>query len=300
MPKISELTPASTLAGTETLPVVQSGETRKASVTNLGTFIFSPYAINTFPARASTGSLEPKPISDYGLSLVNAANANAALLSIGAQPSDATLSALAVYNANGLFTQTALDTFVARTITGTTNRITVTNGSGVLGNPTIDIASGYVAAVGNGGTGLSSLTTGNYINAASSSTMQQRTPAQVRSDLTLATGTYTPTVSATTNVDSTTPKLTNWTRNNDMVTVSGYLDVDTTAAASTSTSLQLSLPVASDFAAIEDCGGSGAGNSVNEAVFIAGNIANNTAVLNWLSASTGVRAISFHFTYRVR
>lgn len=34
-----------------------------------------------------------------------------------------------------------------------------------------------------GGTGISSLTAGNYLNAASTSTLQQRTPAQVRSDL---------------------------------------------------------------------------------------------------------------------
>ena len=57
---------------------------------------------------------------------------------------DATLNSLAAFNSNGILTQTAADTFAARTITGTTNRLTVTNGSGVSGDPTLDIAATYV------------------------------------------------------------------------------------------------------------------------------------------------------------
>jgi hypothetical protein len=60
-------------------------------------------------------------------------------LTASTQPLDATLTALAAYNTNGLLTQTAADTFAGRTITGTANKITVTDGSGVGGNPTITI-----------------------------------------------------------------------------------------------------------------------------------------------------------------
>lgn len=53
------------------------------------------------------------------------------------QPIDSTLISLASHNTNGLLTQTAADTFTGRTITGTANQITVTNGDGVSGNPTL-------------------------------------------------------------------------------------------------------------------------------------------------------------------
>lgn len=55
------------------------------------------------------------------------------------QTLDSTLTALAAYNTNGLITQTASDTFTGRTITGTANQVTVTNGDGVSGNPTLSL-----------------------------------------------------------------------------------------------------------------------------------------------------------------
>lgn len=56
----------------------------------------------------------------------------------GKQPLDSTLTALAAYNSNGIIAQTALDTFVARAITGSSS-ISVTNGDGVAGNPILSV-----------------------------------------------------------------------------------------------------------------------------------------------------------------
>lgn len=94
----------------------------------------------------------------------------------------ATSNVLSLFNlaTNGMVVRTAANTVAARTITGTTNRVTVTNGDGVAGNPTIDIAATYVGqntittlgtittgvwngttiAVANGGTGATTLTSG--------------------------------------------------------------------------------------------------------------------------------------------
>ncbi len=57
------------------------------------------------------------------------------------QAFDATLAALAAYNTDGILAQTAADTFVGRTLTGTTNEISVANGNGVSGNPTFSLPS---------------------------------------------------------------------------------------------------------------------------------------------------------------
>jgi len=62
----------------------------------------------------------------------------------GKQGADATLSALAGFNTNGLLTQTAPDTFAGRVLTGTSGEIEVDDGDGVSGNPTVSLPATVV------------------------------------------------------------------------------------------------------------------------------------------------------------
>ena len=70
------------------------------------------------------------------------------------------LAALEGLASTGIAVRTASDTWAQRTITGTTDRITITDGNGVSGNPTIDIASGYVGQASI--TTLGTITTGTW------------------------------------------------------------------------------------------------------------------------------------------
>lgn len=133
------------------------------------------YTDQVLSVAGKTGAvtLDTDDITDMsanGRSLVTAANyaAMRALLDLepgtDVQPQDATLSALAAFNSNGLLVQTAADTFVARTITGTANEIDVTNGNGGAGNPTLSLPSAltFTGKTVTGGTFAGIATSGTF------------------------------------------------------------------------------------------------------------------------------------------
>lgn len=95
-------------------------------------------------------------ITNTGAGNIAASTVQAAIneLDTEKQPLDATLTAWAAFNTNGLLTQTSADTFTGRTLTGPAAGITVSNGNGVSGNPTLALANDLAALEGLASTGF--------------------------------------------------------------------------------------------------------------------------------------------------
>ena len=75
-------------------------------------------------------------------------------LTSGYQPLDADLTAVAGLSANGLIARTGAGTAAVRSLTAPAAGITVTNGDGVSGNPTIGLANDLAGVEGITGTGF--------------------------------------------------------------------------------------------------------------------------------------------------
>ncbi|MEA9355420.1 tail fiber domain-containing protein [Bacteriovorax sp. PP10] len=122
--------------GTSWAPFGTSGATVASAQITDGTIVDADInaAANITATKLGTGVVDNTELSyidGVTSSIQTQLNAKQAL--------DATLTSLAAFNTNGILVQTAADTFTGRTIAGTANRLTVTNGDGIAGNPTIDI-----------------------------------------------------------------------------------------------------------------------------------------------------------------
>lgn len=117
---------------------------------------------------------------------------------------------------------------------------------------------------------------------------------------TLASGTYTPTLTNTTNVASSSAYACQYIRVGNTVTVSGQVDITPTAAAYTV--LGISLPIASNLAAANECAGAGS-PSTNATGYqpgaIGGDATNDRAKLTFMAPTTVTRGWFFTFTYRI-
>lgn len=138
---------------------------------------------------------------------------------------------------------------------------------------------GAVAITGGSATGLTSLslTTGAIVS-----------------------GTYTPTLTNSTNIDASTARTCQYMRIGDVVVVSGNLDIDTTAA-SVSTVLRLTLPIASNLTAINQCAGVGQSPAIfGYCAEISGDTTLDVAVLQFTNGTnTGNNRWSFIFQYQI-
>lgn len=119
-------TGSQTIAGNKTL----------SGTTTVGQLIDSGLTADTVPYANSSKQLTSSAVTPTELGYVSGVSSSIQTQLNAKQPLDATLTSLAAYNTNGILTQTAADTFTGRTITAGSG-ISVSNGDGVAGNPTI-------------------------------------------------------------------------------------------------------------------------------------------------------------------
>lgn len=176
--------PASALTGT--VPVANGGTNSSTALNNnrvmqsSGGAIVEAAAITANRALASDANGIPvhTAVTDTELGYVSGVTSAIQTQLGNKQASDATLTALAAYNTNGIVTQTAADTFAGRTITGTANRVAVTNGDGVSGNPTLDIGTDVVTLAGT-----QALTNKDYDGGTASNTSRLTLPKETTANL---------------------------------------------------------------------------------------------------------------------
>jgi hypothetical protein len=139
---------------------------------------------------------------------------------------------------------------------------------------------------------------GANLTALNGSAISSGTVAAARLPLVLTSGTYTPTLTGVVNVAASTAYLCQYLRVGSVVTVSGQVDIDPTAAGDTQ--LGLSLPVASAFATPQQCAGSAVSAAVaGQSAAILGDVANARAQVQWIAVDTANRAFSFSFQYLI-
>jgi hypothetical protein len=161
-------------ASITTLPVSKGGTGSSTALNgnrvmqSSGSTIVEAAAITANKALVSNASGIPvaSATTDTELGYVSGVTSAIQTQFTNKQPLDSTLTSLAAYNTNGLLTQTAADTFTGRTLTAGSTKVTITDGNGVAGNPTVDVAEANLnvanmtgtLAILHGGTGQTTQT----------------------------------------------------------------------------------------------------------------------------------------------
>jgi hypothetical protein len=117
----------------------------------------------------------------------------------------------------------------------------------------------------------------------------------------LLSGTYTPTLTNTTNIGTSTPYVTGYFRVGNSVTVYGKVDIDATAAGGAATELQMSLPISTNMASEEDLGGSATSDAVASLnAKIKADATTDRASFVFKALSITNDSYSFSFTYQIK
>ena len=134
-----------------------AGMTKSGNTLDVGTASSARIVVNADNIDLATTAVTPGTVGSSGANIPNltvdaygrlTAATNRALTcgDISAQAANTLLTAIAALATNGIMVRTGAGTAVARTVQGTSGRITVNNGDGVSGDPTIDLATSGVTA----------------------------------------------------------------------------------------------------------------------------------------------------------
>lgn len=121
--------------------------------------------------------------------------------------------------------------------------------------------------------------------------------AAARAKILTLEGTYTPTLTAVTNVSAMTTAVCTWLRVGNSVTVSGVITVDPTAVGVIA--WRMSLPVSSNFTNINQCGGVASSFDYAGSYGAFADAANDQASFRGVASDATNQFVSFHFTYQV-
>lgn len=169
-----------------------------------------------------------------------------------------------------------------------------TNGMYLSAANTVSWATASTQRLSINSTGLITIASGGGLSIASTAVTS---PAA--SDGNVFSGTYTPSLTNTTNIAASTASVCQYMRVGNVITVSGTVAIDPTAAGRIV--MGMSLPVASNFSGATNCGGTFVGSGVttiNLGAVIA-DATNDRATFDGVVADTANRTYGFSFTYRV-
>ena len=121
----------------------------------------------------------------------------------------------------------------------------------------------------------------------------------ITGDVTTAAGVYTPGITLVANLDAATSYECQYMQVGTIVNVSGRVDMDPTLSA-TSTKLGISLPVASNLGAAEDCSGMAFASGIaGQGAAIVADATNDRAQMQFISADITNQAMYFVFQYQI-
>lgn len=233
---------------------------------------------------------------------------HAPALTIGLQPLDATLTALAGLNSTaGFVVQTGADAFTKRTLQAPAAGFTITNPAGTAGDPTFVLANDLSAIEGLGSTGIAVRTAADtwaqrtITGTANQVSVSNGNGVSGNPTLSLAVGNlqvapYTPTFTGVTNIDSVVAFTAFYLRVGSQVFVWGGCTVDATTAATIS-AFRISLPVASNLGANTDL--VGVLTSARDSGTITGDAANNEALTSFTATINTATLNTFSFSYTI-